>query len=189
MTDIAELHAQALDATGRIVAGIPADRWHADTPCGGWDVRALVNHVVSGNLWAAELAAGRTIEDVGDRLDGDVLGADPARLVRRVGEGRGGGVPRARRHGRAVCGLLRPGSRVGVRGAPVPRRLHPRLGPGRSLPARTPHWTPVSCKPARTSSSRKLEAFRGAGAFAGPLPVPPGATGQARFLAMLGRAG
>jgi hypothetical protein len=35
----------------------------------------------------------------------------------------------------------------------------------------------------------QLELFRGAGAFAGPLPVPPGATGQTRFLAMLGRAG
>src|ERR1700745_3990685 len=77
MTDIAELHAKALDATGTIVAGLPADRWHADTPCGRWDVRALGNHVVSGNLWAAELAAGRTIDDLGDRLDGDVLGADP----------------------------------------------------------------------------------------------------------------
>jgi uncharacterized protein (TIGR03086 family) len=35
----------------------------------------------------------------------------------------------------------------------------------------------------------QLEAFRGAGALAGPLPVRPGASAQARFLAMLGRAG
>ena len=35
----------------------------------------------------------------------------------------------------------------------------------------------------------QLEAFRGASALAGPLPVPPGASAQARFLAMLGRAG
>jgi hypothetical protein len=33
MTDIAELHAQALDATGRIVGRVAADRWHAATPC------------------------------------------------------------------------------------------------------------------------------------------------------------
>jgi uncharacterized protein (TIGR03086 family) len=32
--------------------------------------------LVAGNLWAAELASGKTIEEVGDRLDGDVLGAD-----------------------------------------------------------------------------------------------------------------
>jgi len=31
MTGIAELHAQALDATGRILRGVPAD-WHAATP-------------------------------------------------------------------------------------------------------------------------------------------------------------
>ena len=78
MTDIAELHAQALDATGRIVGAVPADRWHAATPCGGWDARELVTHVVAGNWWAAELAAGRTIDEVGSRLDGDLLGDDPA---------------------------------------------------------------------------------------------------------------
>jgi hypothetical protein len=33
MTDLADLHAQALDATGRIVSGVLADRWHAATPC------------------------------------------------------------------------------------------------------------------------------------------------------------
>lgn len=77
MSDIVKAHAQALEATGTIVAGIPPDRWHDATPCPGWDVRALVNHVVSGNLWAAELATGATIEEVGDRFDADLLGADP----------------------------------------------------------------------------------------------------------------
>ena len=78
MTDISELHAQALDATGRIVGSVAADRWHAATPCAGWDARALVSHLVAGNLWAAELAAGGTIGGVGSRLDGDLLGDDPA---------------------------------------------------------------------------------------------------------------
>src|SRR6266705_1744382 len=113
MSDIAELHAQALDHTGRVVAGIAPDRWQGDTPCAGWDVRALLNHLVAGNLWAAELGAGETIEGVGDRLDGDVLGADPA-----AGPGR------------TVRGVLRPGARFGLRRAPVRRRLRPRLGPG-----------------------------------------------------------
>ena len=75
MADIAELHAQALDHTGRIVAGIPADRWQSASPCDGWDAHALLNHLVAGNLWAAELAAGGTISGVGDRLDGDLPGA------------------------------------------------------------------------------------------------------------------
>lgn len=77
MTDIATLHRQALAATRDFVSGIASDQWQAASPCEGWDVRALVNHIVSGNLWAAELAGGRTIDEVGDRLDGDVLGDDP----------------------------------------------------------------------------------------------------------------
>jgi hypothetical protein len=38
----------------------------------------VASHLVSGNLWAAELAADGTIEDAGSRLDGDLLGDDPA---------------------------------------------------------------------------------------------------------------
>ena len=75
--DIAELHSRALDATRGAIAGVRQGQRAAPTPCQGRDVRALVNHVISGNLQAAELAAGTTISEVGDHLDGDLLGADP----------------------------------------------------------------------------------------------------------------
>jgi uncharacterized protein (TIGR03086 family) len=75
--DLPELHDQALAATRRYVAGVGANQWQGPSPCEGWDVRELVNHIVSGNFWAGELARGKTIEDVGDRLDGDILGDDP----------------------------------------------------------------------------------------------------------------
>jgi uncharacterized protein (TIGR03086 family) len=75
--DIAELHRRALESTGKILAGVGPGQWAAPTPCDQWDVRALVSHLVSGNLWAAELAAGKSIEEVGTCLDGDLLGTDP----------------------------------------------------------------------------------------------------------------
>jgi uncharacterized protein (TIGR03086 family) len=74
---INSLHRQALDSTRTFIAGITADEWNNPTPCADWDVRALVNHIVTGNLWAAELATGRSISDVGERLDGDQLGDTP----------------------------------------------------------------------------------------------------------------
>jgi uncharacterized protein (TIGR03086 family) len=77
MTDIAQLHRRALDETQPIVAGVAGDQMSEATPCEGWDVRALMNHLVAGNLWAAELGAGATIDEVGTRLDGDLLGDDP----------------------------------------------------------------------------------------------------------------
>lgn len=83
MTAVNELHAEALDATRNVVAGIGDDQWDQPTPCEDWNVRELVNHIVSGHLWASELAAGKTIEEVGDRFDGDVLGDDPVGAYER----------------------------------------------------------------------------------------------------------
>jgi uncharacterized protein (TIGR03086 family) len=68
----------ALDVFDTRVHEVPEDRWSAPTPCSEWDVRALVNHVVGELLWAAPLVEGRTIAEVGDQFDGDVLGADPS---------------------------------------------------------------------------------------------------------------
>jgi uncharacterized protein (TIGR03086 family) len=77
--DLPEVHARALDCTRRSVAGVGDDQWKIVSDCEDWTVRELVNHVVTGNYWAAELGSGLTIEEVGDRLDGDVLGTDPVR--------------------------------------------------------------------------------------------------------------
>jgi uncharacterized protein (TIGR03086 family) len=55
---------------------IGQEQWSAATPCTEWNVRALVNHVAGEYLWVPEMLAGRTIAEVGDRLDGDVLGDD-----------------------------------------------------------------------------------------------------------------
>ena len=75
--DIAALHRRALDHTRRYVVALNDAQWGSPTPCDGWTVRELLNHIVAGNLWAAELGNGRSIADVGSALDGDTLGADP----------------------------------------------------------------------------------------------------------------
>jgi uncharacterized protein (TIGR03086 family) len=77
--DLPEVHARALDGARRSVAGVSASQWGELSDCDPWTVRDLVNHIVTGNYWAAELGSGLTIEAVGDRLDGDVLGSDPLR--------------------------------------------------------------------------------------------------------------
>jgi uncharacterized protein (TIGR03086 family) len=77
VADISHHHRRALEETRTVVAAISPDQLPHPTLDGDWDVRHLLNHVVTGNWWAAELGAGRTIAEVGDRLDGDVLGDDP----------------------------------------------------------------------------------------------------------------
>jgi uncharacterized protein (TIGR03086 family) len=72
-----ELHSQAAHQLGKVVAELRDDQWALPTPCEAWDVRALVSHVVGEARWTPPLLAGLTIENVGDSLDGDLLGADP----------------------------------------------------------------------------------------------------------------
>jgi uncharacterized protein (TIGR03086 family) len=187
MTGIAELHAQALAITDRIVAAIPPDRWQAGTPCPGWDTQALLNHVVSGNLWAAELATGATIESVGGRLDGDVLGTDPARSYTASAKA-------------AAAAFLRPGALdapCAVSYGPVPgsvyagHRFIDVFIHGWDLALATGQNTALDARlmeACRQLIEPQLELFRRAGALAAELPVPPGATPQTRFLAMLGRS-
>jgi uncharacterized protein (TIGR03086 family) len=77
MTELKELHQRALGRFGEHVRAVKEDQWHDPTPCSDWDVRVLVNHLVSENLWMPPLLEGKTIADVGDSLDGDLLGQDP----------------------------------------------------------------------------------------------------------------
>lgn len=80
--NLPQIHERALNATGKVVEGVAPGQLDLPTPCDGWSVRELLNHIVSGNLWAAELAAGKSIEEVGDRLYGDTIGDDPQAAYR-----------------------------------------------------------------------------------------------------------
>lgn len=79
--DAVELHDRCVEEFQRRVRAVPPDRWSSRTPCPEWTVRQLVNHLVYEEQWAVPLMAGATIEEVGDRFDGDLLGGDPVASV------------------------------------------------------------------------------------------------------------
>jgi uncharacterized protein (TIGR03086 family) len=74
----------AIDGFGARLRAVRSDQWASPTPDEGWDVRTLANHVVSELLWIPPLVAGKTIADVGDQFEGDVLGADPVATFDRA---------------------------------------------------------------------------------------------------------
>ena len=72
-----ELYRRSVEEFTTRVALI-GDHWTVPTPCAGWDVRALLQHIVEEDRWTPPLFAGLTVAQVGDRLAGDLLGGDPA---------------------------------------------------------------------------------------------------------------
>ncbi|HEY8546679.1 MAG TPA: TIGR03086 family metal-binding protein [Acidimicrobiales bacterium] len=83
--DVASLHSRSVAEWVRRLETVD-DRWDQPTPCGAWNVRALVNHVVAEDLWTVPMMEGATIEEVGDRFEGDVLGDDPVATGRAAAE-------------------------------------------------------------------------------------------------------
>jgi uncharacterized protein (TIGR03086 family) len=184
--DIVALHRQALESTRRFVAGVNATQWSAPTPCEGWDVRALLNHVVSGNLWAVELAGGQTIAEVGDRFDGDLLGNDPLGAYEASAEPAGGVF--------AVPGALDASCAVSY--GPVPgsvyagHRFIDVLIHGWDLATAT-HQDATLDAPLVAGCWAVIEPQAGllkaSGMFGTDVDVPPTADPQTRLLAALGR--
>src|SRR4051794_28626602 len=71
--------AEALALTGRLVAAVRPEQWAWPTPCPEWDVRQLVDHLVSGQQLFARVLRGVPFEEalpavraVPDRLGNDV---------------------------------------------------------------------------------------------------------------------
>jgi uncharacterized protein (TIGR03086 family) len=82
VTDLHRRSVESFAARAEALDGLPPDRWSGATPCDDWDVRALLNHIVYEDLWTVPLMEGATIEEVGDRYEGDLLGDDPLAATR-----------------------------------------------------------------------------------------------------------
>jgi uncharacterized protein (TIGR03086 family) len=185
MAEVKELYDRALKRYGELVHAIRDDQWHDPTPCTEWDVRVLVNHLVSENLWMPPLLEGKTIGDVGSSLDGDLLGEDPKAAWDRSAE----------KAGRAV------------RAAPLDRTVHLSYG---EAPAEhyvsevftdlTIHgWDlarAIGADEAIDPESVELlyerykpieDGLKASGLFGPKVVPPPGADTQTQLLAVFGR--
>lgn len=76
---------ELIPESSRVVTDLPLEgQWSRPTPCADWNVRDLLNHLTSEHLWAPHLLRGETLDQVGDRYAGDVLGEDPLGSWRRA---------------------------------------------------------------------------------------------------------
>jgi uncharacterized protein (TIGR03086 family) len=162
------------------------DKWSCATPDDEWDVRALENHVVGELLWMPPLFDGKTIEEVGNRFEGDVLGDAPIATWDAAASAAGAAVAAPDAATRIVhlsfgdfSGadyLDQIGSDLLIHGWDLARGI----GADETMPAHLVAY----CAEWFTNWQ---EGYRGAGVIAEPPPVPDDADDQTKLLAAFGR--
>jgi uncharacterized protein (TIGR03086 family) len=186
--DLPDAHERALANTAAIVGGVSRAQLHDPTPDDDWDVEALLQHIVSGNLWVAPLVRGETIEQVGDRFAGDVLGDDFPDAYRRSAD----------EAAAAFCADGAMDVPCAVSYGPVPGRVYC----GHRLVDVLVHgWDLARATGGDTELpddlvaacieviEPQLDELAASGAFGADHHVPAGASSQVRLLALLGRHG
>jgi len=73
----AAFYAKALDSARKFIEGMGDVNMNAPSPCSQWNVRELIQHILYGTVWIEDIFEGKTIEDVGNKYDGDLIGDNP----------------------------------------------------------------------------------------------------------------
>ncbi|WP_330261421.1 TIGR03086 family metal-binding protein [Streptomyces sp. NBC_00539] len=180
-------HAEALRLFGGRVRAIAEGQWAAPTPCTEWTVRDLVNHVTGEQLWVPPLVTeGRTVEEVGEELSGDLLGEDPvvawdrAAVAAHSAFAAPGALDRTVKLsygpalGSAYCAELTADCVVHA------WDLSRAIGADDRMPDGLVEFSLKEVMP-------YADALTPSGMFAPPLEVAPGADAQTRLLGLLGR--
>jgi uncharacterized protein (TIGR03086 family) len=76
----------AITGADAVMQAVTEDHYAWPTPCDEWNVRDLANHMLNELAWVPELLAGKTIEQVGHALDGDLIEGTLARSWKAYAE-------------------------------------------------------------------------------------------------------
>jgi hypothetical protein len=84
MTEV-EVYVLANNQLNKVIQQIKDDQWNLPIPewfqvgraQGDMTLRTIINYHAYDDIWVSDTLAGKTIAEVGDKYDGDLLGDDP----------------------------------------------------------------------------------------------------------------
>ena len=189
--DLPEVHAAALDATRRSVAGVRDDQWDAAVRLRRLDrARAGEPHRHRQLLGGRARLGARPSRRSATGSTATCSAPTRSRAYDDSALRRRGGVPGAGRDGGAVRGVVRTGARRGLLRAPVHRRADPRVGrrhvdrTGHHARSRAGRGVPRGGRAAARHARAASGVFGDTGSTC---PTTP--SRQTRLLAVLGRRG
>ena len=183
--DVQTMFKQAITLAGRVILEIDTADWDRPTPCSEWDLKQLVNHMVYEVLWIPDLLAGKTVAEVGNKYDGDVLSLSPAESwnhatikAREAVDGMEQSRTVALSHGNVPAEdyIREVSGDVVIHGWDVARSL----GVLYEIPEELLQNMWGYIEP-------RAESYQNSGLFAPPVPVPEDASLQTKLLGLVGR--
>ena len=185
--DVLDRFHQAVAAFDAAVRAVGSEQWALPTPDAEWSVRDLVQHVVYEVRWVAPLLEGSTIAEVGDSLDGDLLGDDPlgawtaASAEALEVAGRPGALDRAVHLSMGETAAAEYLAQLASDGAIHSWDLSRAIGAPEELDSGLVEFVWAFLEP-------QAEGWRQAGAFGPRVEVPASADRLTQLLALTGRA-
>lgn len=183
--DSKELFSKAIEEAWGCIKEVNNSQMDFTTPCDDWDLKTLLNHVINEIMWLPELLNGKTIAQVGNSLDGDLLGDNPAVAWRTAADKALEIVNKAEltatvelSYGKFTADhyIAEVGVDVLIHGWDVGQAIHCSL-----------MFEPDVAKAAYDHTAPNIKAYRASGALGPKIAVAPNATIQTRLLAMFGR--
>ena len=74
--DVKQLFDRSLASATRVVHQVKPSQFEDSTPDTEWNVHDLLSHMLYELSWVADILSGKTIAEVGDSYDGDLIGDD-----------------------------------------------------------------------------------------------------------------
>lgn len=72
--NVKELFLECIKQASTIVANVRPEQFGDATPDTEWDVKTLVAHTLYELAWTGDIVSGKTLDDVGNKYDGDLIG-------------------------------------------------------------------------------------------------------------------
>jgi len=181
-----QLYTHALNEATKIVRQVEPEQMELPTPDTDWTVHDLLQHIVYELAWTADIVQGKTVAEVGDKYEGELLNSDQTEAWEEYAVAAQNAVEACSLD--AAAHLSYGDKTVGeyLLEASNDQLIHAwDLGQAIGIAVQFDETV------ARTLYEQALshtEEFTDSDLFAPPLPVPEGASTQTKLLAFLGRS-